>query len=120
MPNVNGHLPSFEAIPYLEVDVLSNFREALLSFEERVDLFLEAFCVGENFLSVFYDNGKIFSAKLLEFSVLHPEYFDKAEVVPSDVGMLGAMVFVEGVDLFGGFGGNLLEFDFGGQSEPDL
>ncbi len=88
VPNVNGHLPSFEAIPYLEVDVLSNFRGALLAFKERVDFFLEAFSVGENFLSVFYDNGKIFSAKLLEFGVLHPECLDKAEVVPSDVWML--------------------------------
>ncbi len=83
-----GHVLSFEAIPYLEVDVLSNFRGAFLAFEERVDLFWKAFCVGENFLSVFYDNGKIFSAKLLEFGVLHPECLDKAEVVPSDVWML--------------------------------
>ncbi len=76
--------------------------------------------MGEYFLSVFYYNGKFFSTKLLEFSVLHPECLDKAEVVPSDVGMLGAMVFVEGEDLFGGFGSDLMEFDFGGQGEPDL
>ncbi len=39
--------------------------------------------------------------------------------MPSHVWMLGPMVFVEGEDLFGGFGGELLEFDLGGKSEPD-
>ena len=67
-----GHIPSFEAIHDFEVDILSNFRGTFPSFEERVDFFLKAFCVGENFLSMFYDNGKFFSTKLLEFSVLHP------------------------------------------------
>ncbi len=46
--------------------------------------------------------------------MLHPKGLDKAKVMPSNMRMLGTMVVVEGEDLFGGFGSNMLEFNFGG------
>ena len=36
------------------------------------------------------------------------------------MGMPGAMVFVEGEDLLGGLGSDVMETDSGGKGEPDL
>ena len=54
MPNVNRHFPSFKAISDPEVYFLGDFRRAFLSFQEYMDLFLQAFCMGEHFLSTFH------------------------------------------------------------------
>ncbi len=82
MPDVDGHLPPLEAVTDFKVNALGFFGRAFPAFNEVVDVFLQALRAWENFFSVFYYGGEIFSAKLLEFGVLHPESLDKADIVP--------------------------------------
>ncbi len=120
MTDVDWHIPSLEAVSDFEMNLLCDLCGAFLPFEECVNLRLESFSVGDHFFSAFDYDGEIVATELLELCVFHPKCFDKAEIVPRHVRMLGAMVFVEGEDLLGGLGGNVLETFTGGEGKPDL
>ncbi len=69
---------------------------------------------------MFYYDGEFVTAKLLEVGVMHPESLDETYVVPGNMWVLCAVVVVKGENLFGSFRSNLLKFNMGGESKPNL
>ncbi len=109
-----------EPVADLVVDVLGFFGRAFPAFNDGVHFLLKTFVVWENFFTMFDNCWKFFPAKLLEFGELHPESLDEANVVPGIVGVMCAVMLAEGDDLFGVFGSDLMELNFGGKGKPDL